>query len=330
MKYYPIKSLLAIALMIVGLLACEKEYVAPANTDFADVAVSRSGVKTLERTDTTSFVDLSRGFLNRTWIYPTDSVDIINLDGRDPSELEIVHMRFNLPGKYNIGLQLEFENSELNLDTLFPVTVFDYITTELDVTSINAGFFEETPNQITMYEGGVISYADSSAGNPNRRLWRFPGGSPEQAGGISIEEDRAVSSIDVTYPEIGVYDVELITWRQFPQGAPDTLILKDYVNVVKNVDPPSLLGIEETDEGILQLTYNLSMKITGDVSSNFSLTVDGAAVPINSIALQAENNRIIEIVPSVDIDHIAKATLTYDGNGGLTRTNDVEAPAFSA
>lgn len=320
-----------ISLVLAGIFACEKDYVAPANTDFSDAVVSRSGVQTLERGDTTSFVDLSRGVLSRTWIYPTDSVDIINLDGKDPSELDIAHMRFNLPGLYNIGLQVEFEDSNLNIDTLFPVTVFDYVQTELDVVSIEAGFFEESPTQITMYEGGVITYADSSAGNPNRRLWKFQGGSPEEAGGESVEMDREVSTIAVTYPDIGVYDVELITWRQFPQGDPDTVVLRDYVNVVKNVDPPTLLGIEETEAGTLQLIYNLSMKVTGDLTPNFTLMVDDTLTAISSIAISPDNDRIVEIVPAVDIDHAsASATLAYDGNGGLTRVNDTEAPAFSS
>lgn len=320
---------IAAVLITLAMIACEKDYVAPANSDFSDAAVSRSGTQTLERGDTTSFVDLSRGILNRTWTLPAGS-RIINLNGKDPSELDVVHIQFDEPGLLDVGLKVEFEDSNLNFDTLFPVTVYDFITTEIDVVSIEAGFFEETPNQITMYEGGVITYADSSAGNPNRRLWKFPGASPEEAGGISIDDDKTVSTISATYPEIGVYDVQLITWRQFPQGDPDTVLLRDYVNVIKNVDPPSLLSIDETKEGTLLLTYNLSMKITGDITSNFTLMVDDTLTAINSVAVSADNDRVIEIIPAVNIDHVSSsARLTYDGNGGLSRTNDVEAPAFS-
>ena len=76
----------------------------------------------------------------------------------------------------------------------------DYVQTNFDVISIDSSFYEETPTQITMYEGGTITFQDVSLGSPNRRKWTFSGGDPSSAGGISIEEDDDVSTISVTYP----------------------------------------------------------------------------------------------------------------------------------
>ena len=57
------------------------------------------------------------------------------------------------------------------LDTTFNVVVLDYIDAKLEIQSVQAGFYEETPEKITMYEGGTINFKDISDGNPNRRKW---------------------------------------------------------------------------------------------------------------------------------------------------------------
>ena len=55
-----------------------------------------------------------------------------------------------------------------------------------------------------------------------------------------------MSTISVTYPSIRTYDVELISWRQYPEGVADTLRLQNYVNVTENywgAYPPGLMVI---------------------------------------------------------------------------------------
>jgi len=76
---------------------------------------------------------------------------------------------------FTVSLKVEFEDSKLNLDTLFELTVYDFVKTEIDIVSIQSSFFEQKATQVDMYEGGTITFADSSAGNPNRRLWKFQG-----------------------------------------------------------------------------------------------------------------------------------------------------------
>ena len=207
--------------------------------------------------------------------------------------------------------------------------VLDYIDTKLEIASIDAGFSEQTAEQITMYEGGTINFKDISLGNPNRRLWSLPGGDPSSAGGISIDEDEKFKNIAVSYPTIGTYDLRLVTWRQYPEGTKDTLLLENYINVVENTDPPTLMELTESDAGVIHLKYNLPLKLTGDLIPNLTLKVDGADAAISSAAINEDDNRIVDIVPDANARSTSVATLSYDGAGGLTRLNDVAAEAFT-
>lgn len=205
----------------------------------------------------------------------------------------------------------------------------DHIQTKLEITSIESGFSKITPEQITMYEGGTINFKDASLGTPNRRKWSLPGGEPSSAGGIGIVEDELVKNISVSYPTIGTYDLTLVSWRQNPTGVKDTLFLKDYVNVVENIDPPSIKSISENESGVIHLTYDLPLKLTSNIVSNLTLTVDGVAVAINSAVINPDDDRIVDITPSLNILNNQTAKLSYDGNGGLMRLNDIKAPAFT-
>ena len=167
--------------ILFGFLSCEKEYIKPDANEFSDAVAAASGNNRIERGNITSFVDLSKGVTNRTWTIP-ESASITNLDGQSPSSLDLIHVRFNEPGNFEVGLKADFEVDSIALDTTFNVVVLDYIDAKLEIQSVQAGFYEETPEKITMYEGGFINFKDISDGNPNRRKWLFPGGTPSSAG----------------------------------------------------------------------------------------------------------------------------------------------------
>ena len=113
---------------------------------FSDPVATASGDMTIQRGDFTSFADLSKGVTKRTWTLP-ETASIINLEGRDPSEMEIIHVQFDTPGEFEVNLKNEFKDSSVKLDETFNVTVFDYIQTNFEVVSIDASFYEETPTQ---------------------------------------------------------------------------------------------------------------------------------------------------------------------------------------
>lgn len=319
----------AIALLVLGvLLSCENGYDTPAANRFSDALAAASGNKRIERGNVTSFADLSKGVTNRSWTIP-ESATVTNLNGKSVSSLDLIHVRFDEPGDFAVNLKSDFEVDSIVLDTTFNVVVLDYIQTKLEITSIEAGFSEITPEQITMYEGGTINFKDASLGSPNRRKWSLPGGEPFSAGGISIEEDELVKNISASYPKIGTYDLTLVTWRQYPTGTKDTLYLKDYINIVENIDPPSIKSITENEAGVIHLAYDLPLKLASDIVSNLTLTVDGVAVAITSAVINADDDRIVDIIPSINILNNQTAKLSYDGNGGLMRINDIKAPAFT-
>lgn len=323
-----IKNSSIITLIFIGFISCEKEYDIPESNNFSDAVAVASGNTRIQKGGLTSFADLSRGVTKRTWTIP-ESAYISNLDGKQPGDLDLIHVVFEEAGDYNVNLKSEFEVDSVNIDKTFNVKVLDYVQSKIEVTAVEADFFEQTENQITMYEGGTIHFKDVSLGSPNRRLWTFDGGDPESAGGISLDEDELVKSIAVSYPSIGQYDVSLVTWRQYPTGEKDTLRLENFVNVIENLEPPTLSSVIENENGIIQLSYNLPLKITSESTSNFSLLVDNQQTTITSVVLNPDDNRILEITPSININSKSTALLTYDGMGGIMRLNDVAIPAFN-
>ena len=324
-----IKKIIILGFFLVSIIACEKEDSGDKYNNFSDPVATASGDMTIQRGDFTSFADLSKGVTKRTWTLP-ETASIINLEGRDPSEMEIIHVQFDTPGEFEVNLKNEFKDSSVKLDETFNVTVFDYIQTNFEVVSIDASFYEETPTQIDMYEGGTINFKDTSLGNPNRRKWLFPGGDPSSAGGISVDDDKDFKNIAVSYPTIGTYDVSLVSWRQYPEGSKDTLHLKDYINVIENIDPPTLTQITESDAGVLHLNYNLPLKLTADLIPHLTLTVDGIKTDILSAAINVDDNRIVDITTTENIKSTSVATLSYDNSQGvLVRVNDVVADSFT-
>ena len=316
-----------LVLIVIAIISCQKDDSIPEYNSFSD-ALATSGDERIQRGDFASFADLSKGVTNRAWTIP-ESASIINLDGRDPSQVELIQVQFDEPGQFEVNLKDEFINSAVVLDTTFNVTVLDYVQTNFDVISVDSSFYEETPTQITMYEGGTITFQDISLGSPNRRKWTFQGGDPSSAGGISIEEDDDVSTISVTYPSTGTYDVELISWRQYPEGAADTLRLHNYVNVTENLEPPTLMSIIEDAEGVIDLKYNLPLQSSNDLTNHFEVLVDGSSVGVQNVSLDPNDTKIVKIIPLVNPNILSTATISYNGNGDLARTNGVLVPAFS-
>lgn len=333
MKAY-INKIATIGIVFLVIIACQKDDAIP-QYNFSD-AIATSGDKRIQRDDFASFADLSKGVISRTWTIP-QSASIINLEGRDPSEMDLIQVLFVEPGQFEVNLKDEFIDSAVELDTTFNVTVLDYIQTNFDVISIDSDFYEETPTQITMYEGGTITFQDVSLGNPNRRKWTLPGGDPSSAGGISIEEDDQVSTIAVNYATIGTYDVELISWRQYPEGAADTLRIPNYINIVEAPEAlPIINSINEKINGEIHLKYNVELQSSSDLTSYFSLRFDDQDIEISSVEIHPDDNTILKIIPNTNSSSgstrpiLSVALLTYNGEGDLSKLNNpnVEVPAF--
>ena len=81
-------------------------------------------------------------------------------------------MVFEEAGDYEVNLKAEFEVDSVALDTTFSVKVLDYVQSKIEVTAVEADFFEQTENQITIYEGGLF-ILKMSLGSPQQKVMDF-------------------------------------------------------------------------------------------------------------------------------------------------------------
>ena len=103
-----IKNSSIITLIFIGFISCEKEYDIPESNNFSDAVAVASGNTRIQKGGLTSFADLSRGVTKRTWTIP-ESAYIANLDGKQPGDLDLIHVVFEEAGDYNVKLKAEFE-----------------------------------------------------------------------------------------------------------------------------------------------------------------------------------------------------------------------------
>ena len=119
-----IKNSSIITLIFIGFISCEKEYDIPESNNFSDAVAVASGNTRIQKGGLTSFADLSRGVTKRTWTIP-ESAYISNLDGKQPGDLDLIHVVFEEAGDYNVNLKAEFEVDSVALDTTFSVKVLE-------------------------------------------------------------------------------------------------------------------------------------------------------------------------------------------------------------
>lgn len=209
MKNYKIFSLVSL-LALVALYSCQPED--PPLNEFSHVFIDWSP-RTINVNDSVSILDGSRGVRERTWTIPGGGVaDIIGTDNDENYSERIIHVKFFEPGEYNIRLQAEFNDPNVSLDSLIPVTVLDYVS---------ADFESDIEGDMVIQAGESVSYTSTSTGSPEFYEWIFEGGDPETATG---------QSTSVQYNEPGSWDVTLIAYRNFPRGA-DTIVVRDYITV---------------------------------------------------------------------------------------------------
>ena len=116
MKAY-INKIATIGIVFLVIIACQKDDAIP-QYNFSD-ALATSGDKRIQRDDFASFADLSKGVISRTWTIP-QSASIINLEGRDPSEMDLIQVLNLYSLTANIGDNFD-EEHEMNSESIFEV-----------------------------------------------------------------------------------------------------------------------------------------------------------------------------------------------------------------
>jgi hypothetical protein len=89
------------------------------------------------------------------------------------------------------------------------------------------------------------------------------------------------------------------------------------------------MSIIEDVEGVIDLKYNLPLQSSNDLTNHFEVLVDGSSVGVQNVSLDPNDNKIVKIIPLVNPNILSTATISYNGNGDLARTNGVLVPAFS-
>lgn len=90
-------------------------------------------------------------------------------------------------------------------------------------SNLSAGF---SANETIILAGGDVIFTNESSGLPDSYIWTFEGGTPSSYIGKNPPE--------VTYPSEGYFDVSLVVSDGISS---DTLMLKDYIQVVGKVYP---------------------------------------------------------------------------------------------
>ncbi len=321
---------LFIGLLLCGaiLWSCEEESTVPLNTDFSDALGSRTR-PTIQVGDFSSFVDLSRGVVSRNWIVPSNG-EILNANGKDPSSLNIIHVKFDEVGVFQVTLQSTFADPSVTLDTTFSVTVLDFITTKigytLSKTDADNGIFTEAIGNIEVEAGSTVYYGDISIGAPDTREWTFQGGTPETSG-----EEPADTLVAVLYKRLGTFDLELISSRKFPKGKADTVSLEDFITIIPSTKPVEVVEVAENGDGAIQVFFSRGIEASTVLAAglgSFRLMVDGVETNIESARVDNSDESIVNFTVAENIKNTQTATIEYLGGAGIFSTDSYELDPF--
>ena len=88
-----------------------------------------------------------------------ESAYIANLDGKQPGDLDLIHVVFEEAGDYEVNLKAEFEVDSVALDTTFSVKVWIMFNLRLKSLQLKQTSLEEqTENQLLCMKGGLLIY----------------------------------------------------------------------------------------------------------------------------------------------------------------------------
>lgn len=237
--YLKIVNILAISTFIT-LIACDDD-------DNADLDVPNHRVIYTSEMDFQNRIqvngditlgDVSPGVISRTWTFPEGVVDIVDSNNDLTSTKAVVNVIFTQPGEFGVDLHQVFEDDAYvgetlvgkELDTTITVQVLDYVNISVQAYYLNDDDTLGSPLDLTdtaeneLEAGKRIRYALETTGGPENIVWTFEGGNPETLNNGDIE-------VDVTYPQTGVYDFQVIANRDRPFGG-DTIAVKALVRVI--------------------------------------------------------------------------------------------------
>lgn len=325
--------------LLLGLFACENEYIIPDSTEPNHLYVTTSEnaemATTVQIGNNLSFSDFSRGVLTREWIFPSETADILNSDNDTTSAEHTVHATFLQAGVHEVVLNHQFadsvwvEGEKLApvQQTTFTVTVLEKVIADFMANYMNDGIVgdaltHETGALNEVNAGKIVRFTQNTVGSPTNYEWEFEGGA------ITSEDPSGV--VDVRYKKTGTYDVRLIAYRENPMGR-DTLLLEDYITVIPSTDPVTLDGITEMDDKIA-LNFSRDMDNPSGEIGNFSVRIkngDNVITPtVTDVSLDANELNVVLLTIDNQIYNSDSVFVSYN-KGELSTSDGVEADAFT-
>ncbi len=211
-----LKYLLFLAFVPLFLLnSCEKEY-GKEQEETKELMATVSADKAVAGGDTLTFIDLSLGVVNRTWIFP----------GGEPATSAKPEVGVVFGEEGNIAPTLLIEYFDGSKDSMsFPITVFPVLIADF------------TPSATRIKVGETVTFTDASIGGATAWNWEFEGGTPA----TSTEQNPTVQ-FDVNKP----VSIKLTITRA-ADGSTATVEKEALVQV----GPPELLLNGDFESGVI-------------------------------------------------------------------------------
>ncbi|PWJ37966.1 hypothetical protein [Sediminitomix flava] len=343
------KNLKHIGLLLISfsLFACSNEWEAPADQPSHHLVFSSEMdyENKVQVGGEITFGDISTGIKSRTWTLPEAGVSIVEGENGTSSSAEIVKLRFDQSGEFEIGLSQTFEGNAYvgdaqvgsSYDTTFNVTVLDSIRLGITAQYVNPdGSLGEFLN---ISEGALneviasrtVRYYYTALGEPANLNYKFGGGNPAE---VSYDTQQILAGesleTDVKYTRMGDHSVTFIGNRERPSGI-DTLLLENLIRVVASTEPVTLDDVQEIDDKVA-LVFSREIDAASISDANFSVKIVNGDLEINptisAVGLKPNEGNVVlislgdEKLYSSDV-----VTVTYTP-GSMKTTDGVLATAF--
>lgn len=182
-----LKYLFFLAVVLLFLLnSCEKEYGKEPET-IKELVATVSANKAVAGGDTLTFIDLSLGVENRTWIFP----------GGEPATSNKAEVGVVFGEEGNIVPTLVVEYFDGSKDSMaFPIKVFPVLIADF------------TPSKTKIKVGETVTFTDESVGGATSWNWTFEGGTPatstDRNPTVKFDVNKAIGiSLKITRAEDG-------------------------------------------------------------------------------------------------------------------------------
>lgn len=329
-----------VALVALVVWGCEKEYVAPTDEPNDILITTSFGILTprIQVNSDMDFIDLSRGVVDRTWTFPEGSdIVLLEADNNVTSAESVVKAAFNKAGTYEVKINQTFAgNVYLNgiqtgkntYDSTIMVTVLDSISAGFEARRMEDNSILTNSNGALneVIAGREVVFVDRSIGQPSDFVWTV-----EAKSGLTKVYDG--DSIVHKFTSIDTYKVTMIASSSLGE---DTIVYKDYIEVVPSTDPVDLLEVFRKEKNEIALRYSREMQnpfncdpaaFTVDVTNG----VNSIPVSFKGFTLDPIEKNIVIIELNEELYNSDVVFVSYDATiGNLITTDFKEAESFES